>query len=849
MTAALNRPDWFFGLAMNADPNDASAVPTWSDLTANLRVASAIARGRQYELATTLAADPEILVRDRDELLNPENTASTFYGNILPYRGVLWLGMWPNTGSSTASAGNLLNVGTWRVPYDCSFESYTAGATVGWITAVGGTAPVVGTATPHAGTRDLTYTVVGTATVQGVSWQVPCIPGRQYTVSAYMRQSSGSTQVIYVDATAGSSTSGTGAYARLTVTFTATQPYHTAAVKTLGTAVAGTVLLDDIQHEQGSAATAAVATGSVIYPVMRNFIEDYRRTWAANGFEGFATMPCVDATALLSSIRINTEYTAAVLASGPAYYWPLDDGPDSTQFNERLGGPPLAAVPSKYGAGTWELSPGSPMNIVGDPDGVGVATTQTGADNKGWLLRPTAPIAIGDNSATYGFSLSAWMSTDLTSIDDLLQLQGAAIQTDGITIWPYAEILGAGTDGGTFSGFSTGTSANPAAFAGTTPPSYSNHDGLPHHFVATFGLAANLATLNFYLDGALRGSVAVTASTTYGSASPDFRMTVLSVLGDCTKSLQRPTQGGTVAHVALWNRELAPAEATALYAAGATGFAGETSGTRWARHLVLGGYAGVTPRISAGSSQMGPPTWSPTIDLQSDGSNLAVAEGGVEWIAADGAPVFEGRQDRWLRLAPTWTLGENVAGGEIPYEGDIEYSYDGYFLYGDVTVSRNNGMTAVGGTTADVATATRRFFGKAYDQQSDFYADQQAQDAANWIFYTHNRPASRIARITVDPAGSGALWPFVFGVEVGQRVRVNRRPKAANAGAGITVSLDFFVENITHDRVDMDTGEWATVLLLSPIGTVTSQTGLTFQPWIIEDAAYGILDQTSVLGW
>ena len=850
MSAYLNRPDWFTGLAMNADPNDPAATPTWSDWTANLRSASALARGRQYELAATLAADPELVIRDVSELLNPENTASTYYGNILPYRSVVWLGMWPNIGSTTASAGNLLNSSTWRVPYDCSFESYTAGVTVPWITAVGGTAPVVGTTTPHAGTKDLTYTVAGTATVQGISWQLPCIPGRQYTVSAYVRQSSASTQGIYVDASAGSTTTTTGAYVRLTKTFTATQPYHTAYVQTSGTAVAGTVLVDDIQHEQGTTATTATTTGSVIYPVLRNYIERYLRTWGSQGFEGFATLPCVDATAALSSIRISTELTSAYQALAPAYWWPMNDGTDTVYFAEQSGnsGPPLVAVQSKYGHGTYSATAGSLLGIVGDPDATGEALDQNGTDNKGFVLRPTAAISLGDNSATYGITISGWMLTTQTSVDNLVQVQGAGLQDDGITIWPYMQMLGAGTNASAFAGLFTGTTVASANFADTSAANYTNHDGLPHFFVATLNIAANTATLAYYVDGAANGTASVNATTAYGSSTPDFRMNVVTVLGDCTKAFRRPCQGGTVAHIALWNRALTSTEVANLYAVGATAFAGETSGTRVTRHLILGGYTGAT-RISTGSTTMGPPTYSPTIDLQTDTQNTATAEGGNAWIAPDGALVFEGRQDRWLRLTPSWTLGEDTAGGEIPYLGDIEYDYDPTFIYANVSVARNNGATTTGGAGADIATAAKRFFGRSYEQNSDFATDQQAQDAANWIFYTHNRPSSRIASITVDPASNTALWPFVLGVEIGQRIRAVRRPKAANSGAGITVSLDFFVENVTHDFIDMDAGTWTTTLLLSPIGSVTSQTGLTMQPWVVEDATYGQLDVTAVCAW
>lgn len=849
MAALLGRPDWGFWLALNADPNDPAAVPVWTDFTNGLLSASALARGGQFELGTTLAADPSVLVRDVDEVLNPDNSSGPNYGNVLPYRQALWLGMWPNIGSSTASAGNLLNASTWRVPYDCSFESYAAGAAVAWVTAIGGTVPVVGTTTPHGGSKDLTYAVVGTATVQGVSWQVPCMPGRQYTVSAYVRQSSASTQGVYLDGSVGSTTTTTGAYVRLSKTFTATQDYHTAAVLTSGTAVAGTVLVDDIQHEQGTAATAAVTTGSVIYPVLRNYVEAYNRTWASNGFEGIVSMPCVDGIAALSAIKIGTELHEAMAALAPAYWWPLDGGGDTLYFPERSGnnGPPLVAVQSKYGHGNYTSSPGSTMGITGDPGGGGEALDQTGTDNKGFVLRPATAISLGDNSATYGVTISGWMLTTQTSVDNLVQVQGGGVQDDGITIWPYMQMLGPGTNAGTFAGLFTGTTGSSAVFQDTSAANYTNHDGIPHFFVATLNIAANVATLAFYVDGVLNGSASVNATTAYGSATPDFRMNMVTVLGDCTKALRRPCQGGTVAHIALWNRALSSTEVANLYAAGATAFAGETSGTRWARHLALGGYAGRS-RISAGSTTMGPPTWSPTIDLQSDGVNCAVAEGGHQWIAPDGAAVFEGRQDRWLRLTPAWTLGENAAGGEIPYEMDVEFSYDAFQVYADVQETRNNGATAAGGSAADIATAGKRFFGRTYTQQSDFADDQQAQDKANWDFYTHNRPTTRIQRIAIDPASTQA-WAFVLGVEVGQRIRAIRRPKAANGGTGVTVALDFFVENVTHDLIDMDTGEWLTVLWASPVGSVGSQTGVTFQPWIVEDATYGQLDVTAVLGW
>ena len=128
----LTRPEWAIQAAFNADPNDPAAVPTWSDLTARVLSASAITRGKQYELDEGRTAEPGINFLDPDEALNPGNPSSPYSPGVVPYRALLWQGHFPNGGT-----GNLLNAGAQGTVYDPSFESYTVGAAVPWIAAVG----------------------------------------------------------------------------------------------------------------------------------------------------------------------------------------------------------------------------------------------------------------------------------------------------------------------------------------------------------------------------------------------------------------------------------------------------------------------------------------------------------------------------------------------------------------------------------------------------------------------------------------------------------------------------------------------------------------------------------------
>jgi len=123
-----NRPDWIIQVAFNADPNDTFAAPIWTVITEHVMAASAIARGRQYELAQTQAAQPTVTIRDVDEYFNSANGSSPYAPDVRPYREILWQGVWDPTNLINTVSGNLLNADGWRLNYDPTFERYTTAA-------------------------------------------------------------------------------------------------------------------------------------------------------------------------------------------------------------------------------------------------------------------------------------------------------------------------------------------------------------------------------------------------------------------------------------------------------------------------------------------------------------------------------------------------------------------------------------------------------------------------------------------------------------------------------------------------------------------------------------------------
>ena len=863
----VNQPRWFCGISFT-DPNDAGAPRVWRDFTSVLRSAKGLTRGGAvYELGQATAGQPQFYFRDPDETLNPDNPSGPYAGQILPYRPLCWLGTWPQI------AGNLLNSGAWRLPFDPGFESSTVGAQPTWVTAVGGTTPVVGTTTPHAGSRDLTLTVVNGATVQGWSTVAYTMPGTQYTFSAWVRQSSASTLGVYAAGSVGSTTTTTGTYVRLTKTFTATDITTTLAVQTSGTAVAGTVLTDDIQLEEGASATTNTITGPVVYPVFNGFAERFERAWASSGFEGEALVTCVDSLGALNSATVATEYAAALLATAPDYCWSLAGGAGSATFPDSSGNgrASLRPIVGKAGGGDAP-EPGASMNIPGDPGGTGVhfptdnptpppvpaTILATGAAPQlSWTSTDfVLPATIG---TSWGVTLAAWMQLDQGATGGYV-LTGMGPTSANFVNFPGTYVL-IGMDyinasGGTIEMFYQVANVGGISFAGTGASVTGT--------IADFGLHLLIGTITqanggntvtkLYLDGTLIASTTVTTASLGGMLPQPAVMCLVGGADDKTGTITSSFKGN-ISWPAAWNRALSASEITALWAAGGLAHSGETSGARVVRHLALGGYAGPS-RVSTGSSVMGAPSYSGSIKLLADTQNTVVAEGGCLWAAQDGAVVFEGRQDRWLRLTPVATFGENVAGGEIAYEPDFSLSQDPQYIFADVQVTQSGGPTATGGRTADIAIALKRFFGKPYAATVDLLNVSDCQSLADWTFYTHNRPLTRAAVLTITPARAvgtaptaPGTWAQAFSLEIGQRVRATRRAKAGNSGAGVTVTLDFFIEAVTYDDFDADTGEFTARYLLSPVGSATSGSGVTFQPWILGDATYGVLGSTTVLGW
>jgi hypothetical protein len=365
------------------------------------------------------------------------------------------------------------------------------------------------------------------------------------------------------------------------------------------------------------------------------------------------------------------------------------------------------------------------------------------------------------------------------------------------------------------------------AFASVADPTV---QGAPHLLIYTTTVTTTGITATLWVDGVQVGTV-TTAATFAGTITTN--LVELGGYIDINGQTANGPVDGVYSHLALWNRVLTAAEIANLTAAGA-GYVGELSGTRIARYLGYG-WSGPTS-IAAGASTMGAATLTAGTAELAACQDVTTTEAGNFWATRDGVTTFTGRNARFLTTTSQWTFGENTAGGEYPYAEGISFGYDPQFLFNSVAVTNATGLNVTVVSPASV----RRYYQGSTSQQVNT-TNAQAIDRATWIIAANKDPHQRVESIQLDPAAYPTLWPLVLGIEVDQRATVKRRPKAANGGAGLTMSQDYFVESVSHDSVDLEAGVWTVTLLLSPAPPV--------QPGILDDATYGLLDTTMILAF
>ncbi len=532
---------------------------------------------------------------------------------------------------------------------------------------------------------------------------------------------------------------------------------------------------------------------AITYPIWHGFVDDLPQAYDISNKDATVTIQCTDGFAVMALSKLAESvhyYTVTDLA--PIGWYRLGE-----QFGTEVYDSTGNGRNGTYGGGAT-FNSGTGL-IVGSADG---AINFDGVDDVAFIPTPA--------TLAFPVTIEAWIQTTTVLSSIYLNILVGdrecffESRTDGKL---RANVVTNGYSGGLFFTSSDGVV----------------NDGAPHHIVAVYTNSASSPTL--YVDG-------VVNSATTGSLTVTGNANTVSVIGgDVSNKIV-----ATIDEVAIYDYALAAGDVTDLYEGGSIPWQGDTTGARIGRYLDRVSWPAADRDIATGVSTL------QLVELGNDdvlslARNVEASEQGQLYMSADGKVTF---RDRHFRFEDTGsitsqaTFADDGAGVGLPYR-DVVTDGGAQFIFNRIVASRKGGAEVV----VSDATSITKFYERT-DTVTGLENESQAEvvDLANWRLATHKNPAQRVTVLEIrarrDPTN---LFPQVLGLDIGDRVTVQRTPQ----GLGAALSYTPLIEGVNHS-VDI-AGDWVTTFYLS---SVDSQ--ISVQPLVLDSATYGLLD-TNVLGY
>jgi hypothetical protein len=268
---------------------------------------------------------------------------------------------------------------------------------------------------------------------------------------------------------------------------------------------------------------------------------------------------------------------------------------------------------------------------------------------------------------------------------------------------------------------------------------------------------------------------------------------------------------------------LAHARVSATYSA-------EASGTRVTNVLDSAGWPAGLRTIDAGQATV------PGLTDESALSHLqevAEAELGLFYATREGSIRFMQRHAFFTGVEdyPNHTWGDEESGSEWLYR-DIVLDQPDENIWNDVRVTRVGGSQQ---TVSDVPSQDRYFRRTLAKSGVLVTTDNAAVDIAQYWLNRYREVDLRVKQMSLRPAMQPTQWVHVLHADLGDRIRVRRRPVD-----GGLIEQNVFIEGISHSW-DGEAGRWDVGFRLSPVDA-------TANFWILEDPVRGVLDSTTRLG-
>lgn len=165
--------------------------------------------------------------------------------------------------------------------------------------------------------------------------------------------------------------------------------------------------------------------------------------------------------------------------------------------------------------------------------------------------------------------------------------------------------------------------------------------------------------------------------------------------------------------------------------------------------------------------------------------------------------------------------------GEIGYR-EVVITTDDATLANRVTITRDGGTPQ----TAEDIESQSEFLVRTYDRSGLLLeTDDEALAYAQFVLYQSHEPELRFEQLRLRPLRDrGRVLPVVLGAQIGDRLRIRRRPP----GGGL-IERDVIIRGVQHE---ITPGDWQTVFALQ------SATRLAF--FVLDDPTLGRLDENAL---
>ena len=436
---------------------------------------------------------------------------------------------------------------------------------------------------------------------------------------------------------------------------------------------------------------------------------------------------------------------------------------------------------------------------------------------------------------TTGDAPSKWMGGSSSAFDGSYGVIGPAVatvaadwsvtgffntETAGPTGYVNPILANAGPDNATIGIDDSGRLVFRNSSAGAVNSGLPGNDGKWHHFAITY--PGSGASPKCYVDG---------IDLSFDRSGSGDNGTGWQLIGLSNHAGDATAFTGSLSHIACWDIELDSTEIGLLAAAGLRGVpsTGETT-IDWVEEVLsASGWPGAWTGLEVGTVKPGGMKWGQnalTVLQQ-----LALTEGGRVFVDQNGDFLFYNRSHDFTATRSTTsqaTYSDSGLAAVVPFSAVGEISYSDAYLSNSVTVTTAEELAF----TATDATSITTYgtVAKQIDTLLDSQAD--AQTYADIYLLAYKDPSLRIQDWKVNPLAKGATaFPKILDARLADRVTFEILPNSL----GSRISQQMIVEQISHDFTP-DT--WTTTFSGSPASAA----------WLLEDATYGLLESTTILG-